>query len=139
MHYLLPTIKKGKHLNLSDPYSNFYIYYLRIYTINLKFSFINFYKVIVKYRAIIFLGTQERGVQRKPKKLFKNGPPTTSLPINSTRQGRRLSPCRVNLRGGTYEQVHAEQLHEVERTTKSLPSNIARQSGRPSPVSIKLV
>jgi hypothetical protein len=31
----------------------------------------NFYKVIVKYKAIIFLGTQERVVQRKPKKLFK--------------------------------------------------------------------
>ena len=37
MYYLLPTIKKEK--KDSNPYSNFYIYYLRIYMIKLMFSF----------------------------------------------------------------------------------------------------
>ena len=37
MYYLLPTIKKVK--KDSYLYSNFYIYYLRIYMINLRFSF----------------------------------------------------------------------------------------------------
>ena len=37
MYYLLPTIKKVK--KDSNPYLNFYIYYLRIYMINLRFSF----------------------------------------------------------------------------------------------------
>ena len=41
MYYLLPTIKKVKKRfeSVSDPYSNFYIYYLRIYMIHLRFSF----------------------------------------------------------------------------------------------------
>ena len=41
MYYLLSTIKKvKKDLNpYSYPYSNFYIYYLRIYMINLRFNF----------------------------------------------------------------------------------------------------
>ena len=41
MYYLLSTIKKvKKDSNLSPyPYSNFYIYYLRIYMINLRFNF----------------------------------------------------------------------------------------------------
>ena len=39
MYYLLPTIKKVKKRFVSDSYSNFYIYYLRIYMINLRFSF----------------------------------------------------------------------------------------------------
>ena len=37
MYYLLPTIKKVK--KDSNPYSNFYIYYLKIYMITLRFSF----------------------------------------------------------------------------------------------------
>ena len=37
MYYLLHTIKMVK--KDSNPYSNFYIYYLRIYMINLRFNF----------------------------------------------------------------------------------------------------
>jgi hypothetical protein len=41
MYYLLPTTKKDEKTfeSVSDPYSNFYIYHLIIYMINLTFSF----------------------------------------------------------------------------------------------------
>jgi hypothetical protein len=67
-------------------------------------------------------GTQEHGAQRKPKKL-KNGPPTMSLLSNLVRWSGRPCPYRATPRGGSDDQVPAEQPREAEQTTKSLSTN----------------
>jgi hypothetical protein len=72
-------------------------------------------------------------VQKKPKKLLRNGPSTKTVSSNPVRRSGRPSLCQSTPRGGADNRPSAEQPREAERTIKSLPSNPTRRDKRPGP------
>jgi hypothetical protein len=51
----------------------------------------------------------------------------------SVRQSDRLGPCRASLRDKATDQVPVEQVHEVERPTRSLSRKSVRQGDHSGP------